>query len=457
MHHLATKTHANIAGIKGVIEYGQYSGNFEDSFQAALSVGIRGLGPAQLFEIVNFVLENDLTPDELLEVVRVIGGSWCMSVHALFLSLLLLLPLLPLLLLLPLLPLLPLLLLLPQLPHTHYVCTLSARKSLGITSQELGVYLSRPALDGMNLCKLAILEAMRNSVMDAEKCSGIVDKVWPIEVVDESDRRRSALRMLKDMKKGKALDERVANLEEILETMRGKEDDELKVTIRHREHAKEIIDGIKTYPCSFIFGEVLANRVVFLVDCSGSMVRVWSGVEGGGGGGERRGGREDMRGRTEERGERRGRTEERRDKEATIEGHTPIARSHHATPHRTKSSSRRKTKRSHACVLLFAISRGSCRSSCSRARKTASLSGSTLSRLLLIRGASATSWSRRRKTRSGKPKNSCGRSKPGDRPTRARPLPLPLTRRFTTTSRRCTTLATVSHLTVQSLLSTPGR
>ena len=53
---------------------------------------------------------------------------------------------------------------------------------------------------------------------------------------------------------------------------RDKDDEELKMTIRHREHAMRIIDGIKSYPCSFLFGEVSSNYIVFLIDCSGSMV-----------------------------------------------------------------------------------------------------------------------------------------------------------------------------------------
>ena len=74
MHHLATKTATNIDGIKSVLEFGLYSGNFEDSFEAALNTGIRGLGPAQLFEVVSFVVfDNDLNPDELVDLVRIIG------------------------------------------------------------------------------------------------------------------------------------------------------------------------------------------------------------------------------------------------------------------------------------------------------------------------------------------------------------------------------------------------
>ena len=124
----------------------------------------------------------------------------------------------------------------------------------------------------MNLCKLAVLEGLLNTLIDAEKCVSVVDAVWPVEIRGESERRRHALRTLKDIKKRKGVDGRVANLEEILEMMRDKDDEELKMTIRHREHAMRIIDGIKSYPCSFLFGEVSSNYIVFLIDCSGSMV-----------------------------------------------------------------------------------------------------------------------------------------------------------------------------------------
>ena len=76
MHHLAAKTKVNVEGIKSVIQFGQYGGNFEDSFEAALNIGIRGLGAAQMFEIVSIVVDNDLAPDELLNVVRVIGAHF---------------------------------------------------------------------------------------------------------------------------------------------------------------------------------------------------------------------------------------------------------------------------------------------------------------------------------------------------------------------------------------------